>query len=117
VTEVTIDCGAGQCPTNVIPGDVCNIVIGFIPSYPAPSLTLKAEVCMPDSGFCMQILEVELPNSGTLPGFGYTIRFSMVANDILAGHEVVSRVYVMNSATRQVEVCVGYPLFVQPVSP
>lgn len=31
VTEVQIDCG-GHCPTAAIPGEVCNVVIGFIPS-------------------------------------------------------------------------------------
>lgn len=55
----------------------------YLSGAATPSLTLKVEVCF-NGGFCMQILEAELPNSSVQPGFVYTAKYSVVPNDILS---------------------------------
>lgn len=72
----------------------------------APSLMLKIEICM-SAGFCMVIIDTELPNSSVQPGFVYTAKYSIVPNDILSGQRVEFRAYIMHSDDLHIDVCVA----------
>ncbi|OXA44211.1 uncharacterized protein LOC110857685 [Folsomia candida] len=96
------DC-EGRCTFQ--PGKIYNAEQDFMPSAATPSLTLKVEVCF-NGGFCMQILEAELPNSSVQPGFVYTAKYSVVPNDILSGQTVELRAYILHTPTARVDVCI-----------
>ncbi|XP_021961825.1 uncharacterized protein LOC110857546 [Folsomia candida] len=87
------------------PGKIYNAEQDFMPSAATPSLTLKVEVCM-NGGFCMQILQADLPNSSVQPGFVYTAKYSVVPNDILSGSTVEMRAYILHTPTARVDVCI-----------
>jgi len=94
----------GRCSFN--PGQVYNCEKDFMPAAAAPGLTLKVELCM-SSGFCMQIFEVDLPNSSIQPGFIYTAKYSIVPNDILSGQAVEFKAYISHTNNGLLEICVS----------
>jgi hypothetical protein len=94
----------GRC--QLVPGQIYNCEKDFMPSSAAPSLTLKIEICM-SAGFCMVILETELPNSSVQPGFIYTAKYSIVPNDILSGQTVEFRAYISHTNNLLLEICVS----------
>jgi len=94
----------GRC--DFTPGKVYNCEYDFMPSGASPSLTLKVEICM-GAGFCMPIIDTELPNSSVQPGFVYTSKYSIVPNDQLSGQTVEFRAYIFRTAGSVLEICVS----------
>ncbi|XP_021968425.1 uncharacterized protein LOC110863425 [Folsomia candida] len=88
------------------PGKVYNCENDFIPSSPSESLSLMVEVCT-NAGFCIVILQVELPNSSVQPGFLYTAKYSIVPNDILTGQTVTFKASLYQTRGSLVEICVS----------
>lgn len=72
---------------------------------PAPSLTLKIEIC-PDPNYCVTILETKLDDSSTEPGIVHTTKFSIVIDPILSGETVALRSWIIRSDDLVPQVCV-----------
>ncbi|OXA47855.1 uncharacterized protein LOC110855244 [Folsomia candida] len=96
------DCN-GVC--TLTPGTVYNCENDFIPSSASPSLSLWVEVCL--RGFCTIIIQTELPGSSVQPGLMYTVKYSIVPNDILSGETIEFRGYIYHTDNMLLEICVS----------
>lgn len=69
---------------------------------------MQVDVCFgTDIEYCVHLLDTDLPNSAIEGGLSYTVRFSVVASDILSGKDVQFRSNLLHTDTRFLEFCVA----------
>jgi len=94
------DC-EGYC--KLTPGRLYQLEVDFYPSSPAVGLSLAIDLVA--NGTPYRLFEVEIPGSSVQPGFLYTLKYSIVPNDIMAGQTVKLRGIIFNTVDRVLEVC------------
>jgi len=95
------DC-EGRC--SLIPGKVYDIEWDFFPSSAASSLSIACDLVF--AGTPLRLFESVLPNSSVQPGLMYTIRFSVVPNDVLSGDTIKLRAIIYHTDNRLLELCI-----------
>ncbi|OXA57962.1 uncharacterized protein LOC110847544 [Folsomia candida] len=92
----------GRC--SFTPGRVYNIEYDMIPSSASTSLSLACDLVF--NGTPLRLFEAEIANSSVQPGLMYTVKFSIVPNDILSGQTVKLRAIIYHTDNRLLEICV-----------
>ncbi|OXA36507.1 uncharacterized protein LOC110862982 isoform X1 [Folsomia candida] len=96
------DC-EGYC--QVQPGQVYRVEQDFIPyGSGSGSLRLKVNICLHD-GTCVEIINADLIT--VAPGPHYTVRYSLIPNDVVSGQTVQLRAEIANPNNGVVEICVS----------
>jgi len=87
----------------------------FYPSGAAPSLSLK--VTAQYLGTTILIIETVIPNSGVQPGFIYTVKFTIVPNDILSGEYLPIEASIYHTTPNPItDICLGFHVRVEELS-
>lgn len=68
------------------------------------SLRLKVNICLHD-GTCVEIINADLIT--VAPGPHYTVRYSLIPNDVVSGQTVQLRAEIANPNNGVVEICVS----------
>lgn len=94
------DCN-GYC--ELTPGRLYQLEVDFYPSAAAAQLSLAIDLVF--NGTPLRLFEVAVPGSSVQPGFLYTLKYSIVPNDQLAGQTVKLRGIIFHTDNRILEVC------------
>ncbi|XP_021964190.2 uncharacterized protein LOC110859536 [Folsomia candida] len=102
------DCEGSTCRLN--PGTPYVAEGDLIPSSASSQLHLKVTTTYFTGE--VTIIDTNLDNSSVQPGQTYTIRFTIVPNDVLAGSTLPIRATISDVATARVEICAHFQVFV-----
>jgi hypothetical protein len=86
------------------PGTPYQTESDIIPAEAATSLRLKVTAVY--LGYPIIVIDSQLENSTVRPGEGYTIKFTIIPNDLLSGNTLPVSVEVSDNDTHRVEGCV-----------
>ncbi|XP_021959764.1 uncharacterized protein LOC110855660 isoform X1 [Folsomia candida] len=97
------DC-EGYC--QVQPGQVYQVEHDFVTNNPGSgSLTLFVDILLNSTGTWVQIISADLIT--VAPGPAYTVKYSLIPNDVVSGQTVQIRAEIVNLNTGGVQICVS----------
>ncbi|XP_021963574.1 uncharacterized protein LOC110859006 [Folsomia candida] len=109
LTELRVEnCEGSTCRLN--PGTLYITEGDLIPSSASSQLHLKVTTTYFTGE--VTIIDTNLDDSSVQPGQTYTIRFTIVPNDVLAGSTLPIRATISDVASGRVEICAHFQVFV-----
>ncbi|OXA60370.1 uncharacterized protein LOC110842663 [Folsomia candida] len=101
------DCSGAVC--EMIPGRPYNCEGDLLPSSPAASLSLKVTTVYLTT--VITIIDTVLENSSVQPGYLYTVKFTIVPNDVLVGNHLLTQASLYHTTVNPnplIEFCAAF---------